>query len=126
MTSMPGNPGPTDPASGDRAVPPYDGRRESADVDGEDKLRRDGANVGGATGPVESDEMKAPEPADTERGAVASPADEQPAADTPSGDPGEASVGPAHYAGTTRGESVSEDKHDQGEGEKAGGTGDGQ
>ena len=41
-----------------------------ADVDEEDRLRRDGANVGGATGPVESDEQKAPEPADTSRGAV--------------------------------------------------------
>ncbi len=124
MTSTPGNPGPTDPASG-AAVPPYEGRRESAEVKGADELRRDGANVGGATAPVESDEMKSPEPADTERGAVASPADEQPAGDTPSGDPGSASVGPAHHPGTTRGESVSKDKHDQGEGEKAGDTGGG-
>jgi hypothetical protein len=105
MTSTPGNPGPTDFEG--KAVPPYEGRRESADVDGEEELRRDGANVGGATGPVESDEMKAPEPADTPRGAVASPADEQPAADSPGGDAGEASVGPAHHPGTTRGEDVS-------------------
>ena len=73
-------PGPTDSRAS--AVPPYEGRRETADVDGEEKPRRDGANVGGATGPVESDERKAPEPADTPRGAVASPADEQPAAES--------------------------------------------
>jgi hypothetical protein len=111
-------PGPTDFEG--KAVPPYEGHRETADVDGEEKLRRDGANVGGATGPVESDERKAPEPADTPGGAVASPADEQPAAGTPDGDPGEASVGPAHYAGTTRGEDVGdrdEFEHDEDGGE---------
>ena len=125
MTTTPGNPGPTDPESGS-AVPPYDGRRESADVDSDDeKLHRDGANVGAATGPVETDDsMKAPEPGDTPRGAVASPADEQPAVDAPEGDPGPASVGPAHYAGTPRGEDVSEDKHDQGAGEARGAEGD--
>ena len=123
MTTTPGNYGPTDPASGS-AVPPYDGRRESADVDSDDsKLERDGANVGAATGPVETDDsMKAPEPPATARGAVASPPDEQPAADSPGDDPGPASVGPAHYPGTARGESFSQDKHDQGEGETAAGT----
>jgi hypothetical protein len=125
MTSTPGNPGSTDFEG--KAVPPYEGRRETADVDvdteGEEKLHRDGANVGAATGPVETDDTRrAPEPADTPRGAVASPADERPAADTPSGDSGPASTGPAHYAGTTRGEDVSEDQHDQGDGEKAGGA----
>jgi hypothetical protein len=121
MTMSPGDPGPTDPAEGS-AVPPYEGRRETADVDGEEKLHRDGANVGGATGPVESDEKKAPEPAGTPRGAVASPADEQPAAESGGSDPGEASVGPAHSAGVTRGEDVSEDEHDQGGPEQAAGT----
>src|SRR3954454_1237339 len=109
MTTTPGDPGTTDFEG--KAVPPYKGRRESADVDGEEKLRRDGANVGGATGPVESDEQKAPEPAGTRRGAVASPADEQPAGESGGPDPGEASVGPAHHPGTTRGEDVSEDDH---------------
>ena len=91
--------------SGDRAVPPYDGRRETADVDGPEELRKDGANVGGATGPVESEEMKAPEPADTARGEHASPADEQPAATSPGDAPAEdEGVGPAHVAGVPRGE----------------------
>jgi hypothetical protein len=121
MTMSPGDPGPTDPAQGS-AVPPYEGRRESADVDDEEKLHRDGADVGAATGPVESAERKAPDPAATPRGAVASPADEQPAAESGGPDPGEASVGPAHHAGTTRGEDVSEDEHDQGGPEQAAGT----
>jgi hypothetical protein len=30
------------------------GRRETADIDGADQAYRDGANVGGATGPVEN------------------------------------------------------------------------
>jgi hypothetical protein len=110
MTMSPGDPGPTDFEG--KTVPPYEGRQESADVDDEENLHRDGANVGAATGPVESEARKAPEPADTPRGAVASPADEQPAAESGGIDPGEASVGPAHYRGTTRGEDVSEDQHD--------------
>jgi hypothetical protein len=127
MTMSPGSPGPTDFEG--KAVPPYEGRRESADVDadldGEEKLHRDGANVGGATGPVETGAgTKAPEPAGTPRGAVASPSDEQPATESGGTDPSEASVGPAHHAGTTRGEDVSQDEHDEGEGEKAAGTGD--
>ena len=81
--------------------------------------------MGGATGPAESGEQKAADPADTPRGAGASPSDERPAEQVPSGDPGETSVGPAHYAGTTRGESVSEDKHDQGGPEEADNLGDG-
>ena len=108
--TTPADSGPTDVEG--RTLPPYAGRRETADVDGEERMDRDGATVGGATGPVESDRMKAPEPADTPRGAVASPADEQPAADTPDAEPGEASVGPAHHAGTTRGEDVGGDDVD--------------
>jgi hypothetical protein len=107
MTMSPGEPGPTDFEG--KTAPPYEGRRETADVDGEEKLRRDGANVGGATGPVESDEQKAAEPEDTPRGAVASPADEQRAEDSPSGKSEEATVGPAHHPGTTRGEDVGGD-----------------
>jgi hypothetical protein len=120
MTMSPGDPGPTDVEG--KEVPPYEDRRKTADVGGEEEMHRDGANVGGATGPVESDRAKAPEPADTPRGAVASPADEQPAAESGGSDPGEASVGPAHHAGTTRGEDVSEDQHDQGGSEQAAGT----
>jgi hypothetical protein len=119
--TTPGDSGPTDLEG--KVTPPYEGRRESGDVAGEERLRRDGANVGGATGPVESEEMKAPEPADTPRGAVASPADEQPAADTPGGAPGPASVGPAHHAGTTRGEDVGDSEEFDREHDEDGGEG---
>ena len=56
MTMSPGAPGPTD--FEDKTVPPYEGRRETADVDGDEGLHRDGANVGGATGPVASEERQ--------------------------------------------------------------------
>src|SRR5581483_4173907 len=42
-----------------------------------------GANVGGATGPVEDAEYKSPAPDSTPGGATASPADEQPASEAP-------------------------------------------
>lgn len=93
-----------DPTSGDRAIPPYEGRRESADIDGPEAGVRDGAKVGGATGPVQDSSPKAPEPAETPRGGVASPADEQPAGTMPESEPSDPGVGPAHVAGTPRGE----------------------
>ena len=62
-----------DPDTEGRAVPPYEGRRETADVDPSEDSTKDGAKTAGATGPVEDPEMKAPDPADTDRGAVAIP-----------------------------------------------------
>lgn len=72
-----------DPHSAGRALPPYEGRREAADVCGEEPLRKDGANIGGAIGLVESDEMKSPPEEDTPQGAGPSPSDEQPASGMP-------------------------------------------
>ncbi len=95
---------PDDPDTGGRAMPPYEGRRESADVEGQEKSEKDGAKTGGATGPVEDDEMKAPEPDDTDRGAVASPADEQPASEQPETDLDPDMTGPSHIEGVPRGE----------------------
>ena len=89
------------------AVPPYEGRRASADVDsGGDRTDRDGADVGGATGPVVDDEPKAPDPAATPGGAVASPAEDEGRRDGPDvpTDPG---VGLAHTRGTGRAEDES-------------------
>jgi hypothetical protein len=103
MTQTPND----DPGSG-RAVPPYDDRRKTADVDSEQDLHKDGANVGAATGPVESDELKATPKQDTPRGAEASPSDEQPAADMPETDLDKDMVGPDHYKGTGRGENKAE------------------
>lgn len=75
--------GDNDPDTEGSAVPPYEGRRETADVDPPSESYSDGARVAGATGPVEDDRRKADDPADTDRGPVASPADEHPADDTP-------------------------------------------
>lgn len=90
------------------AVPPYEGRQESADVD-EGGTHRDGANVGGATGPRTNTEgYSDPSPSDTPGGRVTSPSDELPVSETsgaddePMEDPG---VGPDHIGGTPRGES---------------------
>ncbi len=95
---------PNDPDTEGSTLPPYDGRRETADVDGSEESVKDGAKTAGATGPVEDDEMKAPALEDTERGAVASPADEQPASESTDTDMDPDMVGPDHYKGTGRGE----------------------
>ena len=109
MTISPGDPGPTDPEAGGTPVPPYEGRRTSADVDDETSTHRDGANVAGATGPAESDELKSADPEETERGAVASPGDDEPAVQQGDPDPGEAATGPSHHPGTSRGEEQGDD-----------------
>jgi hypothetical protein len=111
MTLDPNGPGdPNGPEGVDPAgktIPPYEGRRESADVDGSEKSTRDGVKVGGATGPVEDDEGKAPDPASTPGGATGSPSDEQPASQMPETDLDDDMVGPAHQAGTPRAEDKS-------------------
>jgi hypothetical protein len=96
-----------DPDTEGRTVPPYEGRRETADVEDRSESVKDGAKTAGATGPVEDDQMKAPAPAETERGAVASPADEQPADQMPESEDSADGVGPAHIPGTPRGEDLS-------------------
>jgi hypothetical protein len=93
-----------------RPMPPYDDRRKSADVDSEQDLYKDGANVGAATGPVVNPDMKSTPKEDTPRGAEASPADEQPASEMPETDLDHDRVGPDHYKGTGRGENKSEGK----------------
>ena len=98
-----------DPDTEGRAVPPYEGRRETADVDPQPESTKEGAKVGGAAGPVEDDEPKAPNPDLSAGGAVASPADEQPADQMPESEESDPGVGPAHVPGTTRGEDVSDD-----------------
>jgi hypothetical protein len=97
----------SDPGTG-RAMPPYEGRRETADVDEASESEKEGAKVAGATGPVVDDKPKAPEPSATARGAVASPADEQPAEDMPESESSDEGVGPAHIKGVSRGEDFSE------------------
>ena len=96
--------GANDPDTEGRTVPPYEGRRGTADVDPQEKSTKDDAKTAGATGPVDDPEMKAPDPAGTARGAVASPADEQPADQMPESETSDPGVGPAHVPGTSRGE----------------------
>jgi hypothetical protein len=93
-----------DPRTTGSTVPPYEGRRESADVDGPEKSTRGGARTAGATGPVEDEEPKAARPEDTERGEHASPADEQPAAQSSDTDLDPDLTGPSHEPGTPRAE----------------------
>lgn len=104
---LPGQAGPPISVGGDQEaggpVPPYEGRQTSAPVD-EGGTHRDGANVGGATGPTTSEGMSSPDPDDTPGGRQWSPSDETPVGDgsgRPQEDPG---VGPDHLAGTTRSE----------------------
>jgi hypothetical protein len=86
-------------------VPPYDGRKESAEPDQAGGTSRDGARVGGATGPVDDERPKAPAPSETPGGATASPGDEQPAADMPetAPDEGQSDTG-SHVSGVAKGE----------------------
>jgi hypothetical protein len=98
-----------DPDTQGRAVPPYDGRQTSGPVEAPSESVKDGAKIGGATGPVADDEPKAADPVRTDRGATASPADEQPAEDVPETQDSDEGVGPAHVAGTPRGEDLSDD-----------------
>lgn len=93
-----------DPDTGGKAVPPYEGRQKSADVDDAGESTEGGARTGGATGPVEDDGSGADDPAGTERGKHASPADEQPAADSSETDTDPDITGPSHEPGTGRAE----------------------
>ena len=101
------SPNADNPDTEGKTVPPYDGRQESADVSGKEDSTRDGAKTGGATGPVEDDEPKAADPASTQRGEHASPADEQPAAESTGTDTDPDMTGPSHEPGTGRAEDKS-------------------
>ncbi len=90
----------------DAAVPPYEGRKTSAEPTQEGGTERDGVRVGGASGPVADDEPKAPSPSETPGGRTASPGDEQPAADMPETAPDDEGVDiSAHAPGAATGES---------------------
>jgi hypothetical protein len=94
-----------DPDTEGKTVPPYEGRRESADVDGSDESTKDGARTGGATGPVQTEDDDSDDPASTPRGEHASPADEQPPEGAPETDTDpDMTSGAAHEPGTPRAE----------------------
>jgi len=101
--------GPTFSTGGDQVaggdVPPYEGRKEKAESDQEGGTHRDGARVGGATGPVDDPDFKAPSPSDTPGGRTASPGDEQPASEMSESAPDEGSDdSTSHVGGTPKGE----------------------
>ncbi len=96
-----------DPDTEGKTLPPYEGRKESADIAGPEESTKDGAKTAGATGLVEDAEPKAEDPASTERGEQASPADEQPGAESPATDLDPDMVGPSHEPGTGRAEDQS-------------------
>ncbi len=96
--------GDTNAEESNSPVPPYEGRQESAEVD-EGGTHRDGANVGGATGPRTGDGMTDPDPGDTPGGREWSPSDEMPATD--GGDQRaeeDSGTGPSHVAGAGKAE----------------------
>jgi hypothetical protein len=82
-------------------VPPYEGRRDSADIDS-DGADRDGAHVGGATGPVIASQP-ADDPASTPLGRTASPTDGADGTEVAEYEP-DPGVGPAHQAGVNKAE----------------------
>lgn len=91
-----GGTGEVPPQDTGSAIPPYEGRQQSAVTEG----------AGGATRPAEDAEFKSASPSDTPGGATQSPADEQPASQMPETDRDDDRVGPAHVAGTRTGESA--------------------
>jgi hypothetical protein len=93
-----GGAGTRPPADTEPAVPPYEGRQTTAKPGGEE-------GGGGAVKPAESSSgTRAPAPESTVGGATASPGDEQPAAEQTETDRDDDRAGPAHTAGTSRGE----------------------
>ena len=92
-----GGAGTLPPQAAEPALPPYGGRQTEAKPTGD-------SGAEGAVKPVESSSIKAPAQESTPGGATASPADEQPAGEQPETDLDDDRVGPAHTAGTARGE----------------------
>ena len=102
MTTIPD---PDNPDTEGTTVPPYDGRKETADSG--EGTASDDPSTAGAAAPTSSDGPSEPDPDETEGGATASPADEQPAQEE-SDDPGEGTgeTGPDHTGGTGRAEDM--------------------
>ena len=83
MTMSPGSPGPTDFEG--KAVPPYEGRRETADVDGEEELREGRRQRRWRDRPGRERREEGARARGHPRGAVASPSDERPAGQATTG-----------------------------------------
>lgn len=81
------------PGDAEPAIPPYDGRTTSTQQGRPE--HDDHVDTGG---------MQSPEPAETPRGAVASPAEEKPAAQSAETEGSDSGVGPAHQEGVGKAE----------------------
>ncbi|MCE4267701.1 hypothetical protein [Rhodococcus globerulus] len=96
---------PAEPTAADPVVPPYEGRKESANASAfQEAENSDGPNKGGAGEPVTDPEYKATPADETPGGRTASPADEQTAAESAGSESSDSGVGPAHQTGVGRGE----------------------
>ncbi|MFC8934302.1 hypothetical protein ACFT1A_19680 [Rhodococcus sp. NPDC057135] len=96
---------PAEPTASEPAVPPYEGRQEAAKKSAFKEAESSGGpNTGGAGKPVVDSELKARPAEETPGGRTASPADEQPAAETTESASSESGVGPAHQTGVGRSE----------------------
>jgi hypothetical protein len=92
-------------------VPPYEGRKESADPVQEGGSYRQGVRVGGAGGQKSGDQSTPVDPATTPGGRTASPADEEPASQMPGGSSAEQGTDTgSHMAGVPRGEDAAGDE----------------
>jgi hypothetical protein len=58
------SPNADDPDTEGKTLPPYDGRKEQADIGDADESTPDGAETGGATRPVQEDGADASNPKD--------------------------------------------------------------
>ncbi|PSR69726.1 hypothetical protein C8258_01200 [Nocardia sp. MDA0666] len=92
------------PADVESAVPPYEGRRTSADEVGGTTEGEGGARTAGATHPVTDPNFKAPAPDETPGGTTASPAEEQPAAQAPETEATDEGAEGGHHGGVRRAE----------------------
>lgn len=89
----------------DQPIPPYEDRKEGAATGSPEDVVQDGADVGGAGRPRESERGRtSPDPQSTPGGKDTSPAEEQPAAESGGDEPSEGETGPAHTPGTSKGE----------------------
>jgi hypothetical protein len=101
-----GTTGTVPPGDAEPAIPPYEGRRTSAEgrITGTSAGEGTGANTAGAVHPVTDSKFKAPAPEDTPGGATTSPADEQPASQASETEATDEGVEGGHHGGVRRAE----------------------
>lgn len=96
---------PADRTAAEPVVPPYEGRKESANASAFRAAENsEEPNKGGAGQPVVDPEFEASAADETPGGRTASPADEQPATNTSESGSSDSGVDPAHQTGVGRGE----------------------